>query len=165
MRHTLLVVTAGLAAAFAQVPVSAQETMPAMVETYSALADSILSVRRAEENLVRAVLEGHRQAAVARYGAGDYGGAAAEIALFANEGDNAIAGVRKRLVAGGHHHHSQSPDENAPEFDSGFVIVNRATKASLLEAAAHLRKAPEEAAARDAWAGFMATSEALLHSE
>ena len=46
-----------------------------------------------------------------------------------------------------------------------FVIVNRATKASLLDAAAHLRKAPEEAAARDAWEGFMATSGALLHSE
>jgi hypothetical protein len=156
---------AGLAAAFAQVPVSAQETMPAMVDTYSALADTILSVRRAEENLVRAVLEGHRHAAVAKYGAGDYGGAAAEIALFANEGDNAIAGVRKRLVAGGHHHHNQSSDENASEFDPGFVIVNRATKASLLDASAQVRKAPEEAAARDAWESFIATSEALLHAE
>lgn len=164
MRHTLLVVIAGLAAALAQGPVSAQETMPAMVDTYSALADTILSVRQAERDLARAVLESHRRAAVDKYAAGDYGGAAADIALFANEGDNAIAGVRKRLVAGGHHHHHSS-DENSSDFDPGFVIVDRASKAGLLDAAARLRKAPEEAAARDAWQSFVATSEALLQAE
>ncbi len=41
------------------------------------------------------------------------------MALFANEGDNAIAGIRKRLVEGGHHHNAAGEEQGI--FEEGYV--------------------------------------------
>lgn len=160
MRH--LISAAIAAVGFCHVSAFAQETAPGMVITYEALADTILSVKRAESSFVRALLESHFSAASAAFEQGDYEGAAAHMALFANEGDNAIAGVRKRLVEGGHHHHHHASDDDDDEYDQGFVIVDKANKASLLEAAAKMRQAQREGDAKDAWERFETTAEALL---
>jgi hypothetical protein len=161
MRHILA--AAVLAVAFYQPTAVAQETPPGIVSLYEALADTILSAKRAEAGFARVVLEWHRDAARADFERGDYQRAAANIALFANEGDNAIAGVRKRLVDGGHHHHAS--DEDTDAYDPGFVIVDKAHKASLLEVAAQMRRAQDTGAARDAWQRFDAAVEALLAAE
>lgn len=150
-----------VASAFCYASAVAQETAPGMVSTYEAIADTILSVKRAEAGFVRALLESYREAARADYERRDYEGAAANMALFANEGDNAIAGIRKRLVDEGHHHHHAS-DEDTASYDQGFVIVDREHKASLLAAAAQMRQASKKAAANDAWLSFEATAGALL---
>jgi len=161
MRHILN--AAILAVALCQPTAVAQETPPGMMSLYEALADTILSAKRAEAGFVRVVLEGHRDAARADFERGDYQRAAANIALFANEGDNAIAGVRKRLVDGGHHHHAS--DEGTDAYDPGFVIVDKAHKASLLEMAAQMRRAKNNRAARETWQSFDAAAEALLAAE
>ena len=162
MRH--LISAAIVAVGFCHVSAVAQETAPGMVSTYEALADTILSVKRAESSFVRALLESHLSAATRAFEQREYAEAAAHMALFANEGDNAIAGVRKRLVEGGHHHHHAS-DEDDDEYDQGFVIVDKVHKASLLEAAAQMRQANRESDAKDAWDRFETTAEALLARE
>ncbi|MDH3784322.1 MAG: hypothetical protein OEV00_03230, partial [Acidobacteriota bacterium] len=48
-------------------------------------------------------------------------------------GDAAVAAVRKRLIDGGHHHHADDGDDG--KYDPGFVIIDRATKKTLLDAA------------------------------
>ena len=99
------------------------------------------------------------------YESRDYAEAAANMALFANEGDNAIAGIRKRLVEGGHHHHHHASDDDSDEYDQGYVIVNKAHKASLIEAAAQMRQARKKSAAKAAWKSFETTATALLAAE
>ena len=59
--------------------------------------------------------------------------AAAELALFANEGDNAIGGVRKKLLEGGHHFNAAG--EEAGVYEDGYVIVTREAKAAILDPA------------------------------
>lgn len=152
-----------LATALFHVSAIAQETAPGMVKTYDALADTILSIKRTEVGFVRALLEGYMEAARTDYENRDYEGVAANIALFANEGDNAIAGIRKRLVDGGHHHHHAS-DEDTADYDQGFVIVDKAHKASLLASAAQMRQAKEKTVVT-AWHNFESTAEALLATE
>src|SRR5262245_66422907 len=92
-------------------------TPPEMVAAYDALADTILGANKAEDKLVRAILAatyGHAQAELARaramLKAGDAAGArsavenlAAAVGQIGTEGDNAVAGVRKRLLEGGQH--------------------------------------------------------------
>ena len=136
--------------AIALLPVSAvaQKTPSGMVETYDALADMILSVKRAEVGFIRALLGGYMDAARMDFENRDYAGAAANMALFANEGGNAIAGIRKRLVEGGHHHHHHASDDDTSDFDQGYVIVDKAHKAALIEAAAQMRQAKKKAAAK-----------------
>lgn len=163
MRH--FIIAAIVAVGLCHLSAVAQETAPGMVSTYEALADTILSVKRAESSFVRALLESHLSAASAAFEQRDYAGAAAHMALFANEGDNAIAGVRKRLVEGGHHHHHHASDDDDDAYDQGFVIVDKAHKAVLLEAAAQMRQAKNERDAKDAWVRFETTSEALLARE
>src|SRR5262245_55387007 len=93
-------------------------TPPEMVATYDALADIILGSRKGEEKLVRAILAAHYGHAQSELGharaalkAGDAAAAKAAVENLATavgqigtEGDNAVAGVRKRLLEGGHHH-------------------------------------------------------------
>ena len=160
-----LISAAIAAVAFCHVSAVAQETAPGLVSTYEALADTILSVKRAEAGLVQALLESHFSAASAAFEQRDYAVAAAHMSLFANEGDNAIAGVRKRLVEGGHHHHHHASDVDDDEYDQGFVVVNKAHKASLLAAAAQMRQAKRKSDAKDAWQRFETTAGALLTSE
>lgn len=131
---------------------SAQQTPAPMVATYSSLADAILALKQAEHDFVASLLDHHYQAAQTHMAAGRYNRAAAEMALFANEGDNAVAGVRKRLLDGGHHHHADGEAQGI--YEPGYVVVTIAAKESLLAGAAAMRQAGNEAQARDAWRQF-----------
>lgn len=122
----------------------AQETPRALVDAYSALADAIIAIDKAEESFIRSLLDGHRHGATALFKGGRFEAAAAEAILFANEGDNAIAGIRKRLLDEGHHHHA---DDSGPQttYEPGFVIVTRVAKARILELAPAIRGGDEAA--------------------
>lgn len=145
---------------FASTSVVAQQTPKTLVTSYDSIADTILAVRRMEADFVRALLDGHRHAAEAQMKRGDFLAAAAEMALFANEGDNAVGGVRKRLVEGGHHHNAAGEEKGL--FDSGFVIVTREARKTILELSAKLRSATD-AAGRDAvWKEFSQQAAKLL---
>ena len=114
-----------------------QSTPAPMVATYGALADAILAVKRTEANFVRSLLDGHYHAAASYSGRGDFQKAAAEMALFANEGDNAIGGVRKRLLEGGHHHNAEG--ESKGIYEPGYVIITREAKEKALGLSAEMR--------------------------
>jgi len=154
---------AALAIALSAPVAMAQETPKSMVRTYDAMADAILSLKRAEASFVRALLDEYRRGAEAAMKRGDREAAAAEIALFANEGDNAIGGIRKRLVEGGHHHHAQAETEGI--YEPGYVIVTKEAKRELLAASVALRRAESEAAQQEAWQQFTALATDLLRVE
>jgi hypothetical protein len=156
---TVYVAVCTVLAAFA-VPAFAQQTPPSMVETYESLADIILAARDAETHLVESLLDGHRHGAQAFYDDGDYTRAAAEMALFANEGDNAIGGVRKRLVEGGHHHNAEGEEKGI--YEPGFVIVTRDAKEKILEASATVRRNASAAEREAAWKTFNDIADELL---
>lgn len=146
-------------------PAVAQEapmTPKSIVQAYEALADTILAVRKAEAGFVRSMLDGHRHAAEVLYAKGSFEAAAAEMALFANEGDNAIGGVRKRLLEGGHHFNAAG--EEAGIFEDGYVIVTREAKAKLLAASAQMRTADEEGR-KSAWTDFTKIATELVKSD
>ena len=157
---TLIVV---LAIALNAPSAMAQDTPETMVHAYDAMADTILSLKRAEANFVRALLDGYRHGAEAAMKRGDWDAAAADMALFANEGNNAIGGIRKRLVEGGHHHHAQA--ETKGIYDPGYVIVTKQAKQEVLAASAALRRAESEAARQNAWQEFTAVAADLLRVE
>jgi hypothetical protein len=138
----------------------AQQTPPTIVASYDSLADTILAVRQAEYDFVRALLDGHRHAAEVLMKQGEYDRAAGEIALFANEGDNAIGGVRKRLLEGGHHHNAAGEEKG--EFEPGYVIVTREAKQKGLELSRELRQASSDAARKEIWAQFAEMADELL---
>ncbi len=158
MKKTLVLVALSLAVA--AIPAPAQETPKALVATYDHLAGAILGVEGAETALVQSILTVHRDAAAAAMKAGDYEKAAANMALFANEGDNAVAGIRKRLLEGGHHHHAE--EETTGKFEPGYVVVTREAKEKILAAAAALRKAGDDAGRQEAWKNFEAVAGPLL---
>ena len=137
MKRSLLVLGAAVlsATSFAL----GQETQRPLVAAYESLADVILGAKRTEANLVRAILASHHDAADAAFRAGDFEKSAAEMALFANEGDNAVGGVRKRLLEGGHHHNAEGEAKGI--YEPGFVIVTRDAKQKALAASAALRAA------------------------
>lgn len=141
-------------------PLAAQQTPPSMVASYDSLADAILALRTMESDFVRALLDGHRHGAEAYMMRGDFAKAAAEIALFANEGDNAVGGVRKRLLEGGHHHNAAGEEKGI--YEPGFVIVTREAKEKALAASAAMRKAGTKEEAQAAWADFVAVADPLL---
>lgn len=143
------------------VPAMAQKTPPASVAAYDALADSILGLRSAESNFVASILDYHFQAAKLAFKAEDWDKAAAQMALFANEGDNAVAGIRKRLVEGGHHHNAAG--EEAGIYDEGFVIVTKEAKRAALAASKALREAQDSAAREAAWAQFKQVGGDLIY--
>jgi len=138
----------------------AQETPRPMVETYSSLADAILAVKKTEENFVKAMLDGYKHGAEAYFRAGQFERAAAEMALFANEGDNAIGGIRKRLLEGGHHHHADGEAKGI--YEPGYVVVTKEAKREALAASAAMRSATDDAARKQAWESFTAVADALL---
>jgi hypothetical protein len=157
----MLVVTGILALTVS--PIWAQETPKTMVDSYAALADTILAVRKAEANFVRALLDGHRHAAMGAMQRGDHAAAAAQIALFANEGDNAVGGVRKRLLEGGHHFNADG--ETKGIYEEGYVVVTRAAKKQGLDIAKALRSATTDEARKAAWDEFAALAESLLKAK
>jgi len=144
-------------------PALAQQTPPAMVKTYDTLANIILAVDALEADFARAVLDGHRHAASALFESGDFTGAAAQMALFASEGDNAMGGVRKRLLQGGHHHHHADASAEG-EYEPGYVIVTRDAKKKIMAASAALRRAKTDAERKQVWKTFDGIAGGLMKS-
>ena len=149
------------AAAFAALGfVLPQETPKSMAATYGSLADAILALKSTESQFITSVLETHYHHAQEHVKTGDSEGAAAEMALFASEGDNAIGGVRKRLVDGGHHHHADGEAKGI--YDAGFVVVTRKAKEAALAASAAMRQAKTDADRKAAWERFTAVAKPLI---
>jgi hypothetical protein len=82
---------------------------------------------------------------------------------FANEGDNAIGGVRKRLLEGGHHFNAEGEEQGI--FEPGYVVVNREAKQKLLASSSALRQAKDEMARKAAWDDFAKVAKPLLAGE
>jgi hypothetical protein len=148
---------------FSLAPLAAQETPPSVVASYEALADTILAVRKAEGALVRSLLDGHLRAATALQEKGDWAGCAAQIALFANEGDNAIGGVRKRLLEGGHHYNADGEEQGI--YEQGYVVVTQQAKKDLLAVASQMRRASSDAERTKFWQEFLDTAAKLLKAD
>jgi hypothetical protein len=134
------------------------------VASYESLADVILGAKQTEWNLVHSILattyahaEGLYKASAGKLAAGQDASAeledlAALVGQLGNEGDAAVAAVRKRLIDGGHHHHADDGDSG--EFDEGFVIVTRKAKKTLLDAAkriGRLAAKPDASELDSAW--------------
>ena len=147
-------------AALMVMPAFAQQTPKSTVAAYDALADAILALRQTESDFVTSMLHQHYLAAKRAFEAGDYEKSAAQMALFGNEGDNAIGGVRKRLVEGGHHHNAAG--EDAGIYDEGFVIVTKKGKNKALAASKALREAKDDTARKAAWDDFDAVAKGLI---
>lgn len=150
MTRECLFATAAVAALLAApAPARAQAPAPAtppeMVAAYDAVADTILAADKAEDKLVRSILAasyGHARAELARarqaLKAGDAAAArtavenvAAAVGQIGTEGDNAVAGVRKRLLQGGHHHNAAGEAQGL--YDEGYVVVTKAAKQAFLD--------------------------------
>lgn len=142
---------------FAALP---QQTPPGMTSTYSSLADAILAVKQTEADLVQALVDGHLHAATNLAAAGEWDQVAAQIALVASEGDNAIGGVRKRLLEGGHHHNAAGEAKGI--FEPGFVIVTRTVKEHSLATASALRKAGSDDERQRIWSEFEGFAKSAL---
>lgn len=175
-------VVASFVLAVAGVPAisAAQSASPStpeeFVATYDSLATAILATKQTERNLVEAILSttfAHANAARARaegaIQSGDQQQAqaaleevAGHVAQLANEGDNAVAAIRKRLVEGGHHHNAAGEKQGI--YEPGFVIVTRSAKQKLLESSrtiAQLSRAPDKDALNQEWAKVNAIWEEL----
>jgi hypothetical protein len=160
MKLKILTLTAAVAALGFVVP---QQTPKSTAAAYGALADTILAVKRTESEFVRSLLAHHFRVARDFVARADSEHAAAEIALFANEGDNAIGGVRKRLLEGGHHHNADGEAKGV--YEPGFVIVTRKAKEEALAVSATMRTAKTEADRKAAWERFAAIANPLVHEE
>ena len=159
-RNTLIVVAALATLALPAVAGEVPTTPKSIVKAYDALADTILATRSAELNFVKALLDGHLHAAKTSMKNGNYEAAAGFMALFANEGDNNIGGVRKKLLEGGHHFNADG--EEAGIFEDGYVVVTREAKAGMLEASKELRLAEDEEGRMAAWKKFAEVAKPLL---
>lgn len=160
---TKLLAAGALAATLMAVAPQPQTTPAPTTATYASLADAILAIKNTEANFVRSLLNGHYQAADALMQRGNFQEAAAEMALFANEGDNAIGGVRKRLLEGGHHHNADGEAKGV--YEPGYVVVTRKAKATALGLSAKMRSAGDAGAARRVWGEFTAVASALLRAD
>jgi len=135
-----------------------------LVAAYENLADTILAAKKTERELVRSILAStynHAEAVFARAKSkiqagqdarSEVEGLAALVGQLGNEGDAAVAGVRKRLVEGGHHHNAAG--EQRGIYDEGFVIVTRAAKKVFLDAASDIGKlagSPNASALESQW--------------
>lgn len=128
------------------------ETRKSLVQSYSTLADTILGAKKTESNLVRVILEQHAARAKRAFGAEKWEECAAEMALFANEGDNQVGGIRNRLVEGGHHHNAEGEAKGV--YDAGFVLVTKEQKQKALGASKDLLEAKGADGRKAAWEKF-----------
>jgi hypothetical protein len=124
-------------------------TSKPLVDTYNAVADGILAAKHAEAAVVKAILESHIAHAKAAAAAGKWDDAAAELSLAANEGDNAVGGIRKRLLEGGHHHNAEGEAKGI--YEPGYVVVTIAMKKGMLDLVAKLQAAKDDAARKAVW--------------
>jgi hypothetical protein len=160
MKRTVLTTLALVALAL---PLAAQESPASLVAAYDDLATSILGLRDAEESFVAAILDSHYRSAKRAMKAEAWEEAAAEMAIFANEGDNAVAGIRKRLVEGGHHHNAAGEEQGI--YDEGYVLVTRKTRKRVLEISAQLRQATTKEGRQQAWDSFATVADELLKTK
>jgi len=137
-----------------------QATPKPTVVCYSSLADAILALKTAEEDFVRSMLDAHYTAASAYQAHGQPEQAAAEMALFANEGDNAVGGVRKKLLDGGQHHNAEGEAKGI--YEPGYVVITKKGKEGMLAAATAMRAAKDDAAREKAWKDFAAIADPFL---
>jgi len=161
----ILVVSTALPAA-PPAPSRGPATPPELVAAYDALADAILGANKAERKLVTSILAatyGHAQSELARarqaLKANDAGAARAAIENLATavgqigtEGDNSVAGVRKRLLQGGHH--ANATGEAQGVFDEGYVVVTKAARQAFLGSSrtlAMLARSPKAEALELEW--------------
>ena len=161
MRPKILIAALALSLFAAAVP--AQETPASLSAGYDALADSILALRDTEAAFVGAILDFHFRAARAAMKRGDFETAAAQIALFGNEGDNTVGGIRKRLVEGGHHHNADDGEDGV--YETGYVIVTREWKKTILAESAALRQAADDDAREAVWKRFAALAKKVMAEE
>ena len=141
-------------------PAQDTATPKALVDTYDSLADTILGAKQTEWNLVHSILattymhaEGVFAKAKAKNAAGKDVGAevealAALVAQLGNEGDAAVAAVRKRLLEGGHHHNAAGEEQGV--YEEGFVIITRAAKKTFLDAAKKIARSGKDFSAVEA---------------
>ncbi len=162
MKRTALIVSVALVAA-AGYALGASTTPHPLVATYSSVADTILAAKKAEKNVVTAILDAHHLAASRAAQAAQWDEAAAEMALFANEGDNEVGGVRKRLLEGGHHHNAEGEQKGL--YEAGFVVVTTAQKKSVLDVVAELRAATTDDARKAAVGKFHTLAAAVLSGQ
>ena len=139
------------------------ETRKSLVASYDSLADTILGAKKTEHNLVVAILDFHKGAAHRAFKNGKWEEAAAEMALFANEGDNAVGGIRKRLLEGGHHHNAEGEEKGV--FEPGYVIVTKAAKVKALAASQALQAATDDAGRKAALDQFDGTANQFCKGE
>jgi hypothetical protein len=159
------VLTAGSTLTRAAGDVSGASTPAELVASYNSLADTILAGNRTEHNLVKAILSAtYRHGEMALKAAkssiksgqgakGDIEKLAAFVSQLGNEGDASVAGIRTRLLEGGHHHNAKGEQQGL--FDEGYVIVTRAAKKALLDSAMRIGKlamAPDAKALDTEWA-------------
>lgn len=121
-----------------------------LVAAYDSLADTILGAKQTERHMILSILaatysqaETTLEKAKAKIQAGEDARSeietlAALVAQLGNEGDAAVAGIRKRLIEGGHHHNAAGEQQGI--YDEGFVIVPRAAKKVFLDAAREIGK-------------------------
>ncbi len=161
------------------VPATAQgtpaQTPPELVKAYQTLANTILGAKHTEKNLVLSILAttyGHAQGTYAQAKAKISAGQsareelerlAAYVSQLGNEGDAAVAGVRKRLLEGGHHHNAQGEGQGV--YDEGFVVVTKAAKRVFLDAAGEIGKltrSPSASALDQLWGKVQAEYQRLM---
>lgn len=136
------------------------ETRKPLVHAYSTLADTILGAKKTEANLVRSILDSHASGARQAFRNDRFEECAADMALFANEGDNHVGGIRKRLLEGGHHHNAEGEKQGI--YDEGFVIVTKKNKAEILAASQAMLAAKDAPARKAALDAFEAVAGAIL---
>lgn len=129
-----------------------------LVTTYDRIADGILAANHAETAIVRAILASHRNAGEAGAAAGKWDVAAENAALWANEGDNAVGGIRKRLLEGGHHHNAEGEAKGV--FEAGYVVVTAEAKKKALTLVQTIQTAKDDGARKAAWSEFAKMAEA-----
>lgn len=164
-----LLVTAGVATAATQ-----SNTPPELVKTYASLADTILGAKQTEAELVRSILSAayrHAETTLAKAKKKIESGNAREeiealadlVSQLGNEGDAAVAGIRKRLLEGGHHHNAAGEQQGI--YDEGFVVVTKAARKVFLDAASRIGKmaaAPDARALETEWQAVEKQYQALM---
>jgi len=163
MKPNLRVLLVLVAVTLVAMPTLAQKTPAPMVGTYEALADAILGLREAEGDFVLSILDHHFRAAERAMKNGDSQLAAAQMALFANEGDNAVGGVRKRLIEGGHHHNAAGEEQGI--YEEGYVVITRKAKKQALDASKAMFEAKDDVARQAAWSSFQAVALELVYNQ
>jgi hypothetical protein len=133
---------------------AAEENPEEMVlaKTYEHLAQTIIELRTAETNLVRAILINHHMMAWHHFAKASAGtdvvkqleAAASEITKIANEGGKAVQAVRQTLVEAGHHHHHHHSDA---ETQSDYVFIDDKEKKAFLDLANRVARTAGSASA------------------